>query len=348
MSETTQRAIIITAPGGPEVLTERPNWPRPEPLGPDDVLIAVAAAGVNRHDCNQRAAGPTREPNPVPGLEVSGRIVAGGANVPAGRIGEAVIALTDGGGYAEYVATDQHLALPLPQGLSWIEGAALPEALFTTWLNFVELMRMADGDSALIHGGGSGVGTTAIQLLRALGHDVYATAGTAEKRAAALALGCCAVFDYNDPSLSDAIRAATGGRGVDMILDTSAGAHIRHDLAALAPGGRLSFLSPGGGKELGVPLRALMARRLSLTGALLRGTPLALKRRLADGLRPRAWPLLGTAVRPRIDRVYALADAAKAHAYMESNRHIGMIMLAVRSADSSDTPIEGERRPRDR
>src|SRR5215831_15554306 len=164
-----QHAIVITAAGGPDVLSEKPEWPVPANIGPDEVLIEVAAAGVNRHDCNQRAAGPSREPNPVPGLEASGRIVACGANVPRQRRGEAVVALTDGGSYAQFVATDHRLALPLPPGLDWISGAALPEALFTTWFNFVELMRMAPGETALIHGGASGVGSIAIQVLRALG-----------------------------------------------------------------------------------------------------------------------------------------------------------------------------------
>ena len=329
MIQRFHRAVLITAPGGPEVLVEQQAWPVPLEIGPDEVLIEVAAAGVNRHDCNQRAAGPSREPNPVPGLEASGRIVVHGAHVPASRLGEAVIALTDGGAYAQYVATDQRLALPLPPGLDWISGAALPEALFTTWFNFVDLMRMAPGETALIHGGTSGVGSVAIQMLHALGHEVFATAGSAEKRAAALALGCSAAFDYTDPDLSRLIHAATAGRGVDLILDTSAGAHIAQDLAALAPGGRIAFLSPGAGKELGVPLRALMARRASITGALLRSTPIEIKRRIADALQQRIWPLLGNAIKPRIDTVYPLSEAAAAHAHMERNIHIGKIILQV-------------------
>ncbi|WP_316165271.1 MULTISPECIES: NAD(P)H-quinone oxidoreductase [unclassified Bradyrhizobium] len=325
-----QHAVIITAAGGPEVLFERFDWPVPAQLGPDDVLIEIAAAGINRHDCNQRAAGPSREPNPVPGLEASGRIVACGSNVAKERLGEAVIALTDGGAYAQYVATDQHLALPMPDGFDWVRGVALPEALFTTWFNFFDLMRMAPGETALIHGGSSGVGTIAIQLLHALGHDVFATAGTEEKRAVARGLGARAVFDYADPDLAEQVRAATNGRGVDCILDTSAGAHIMQDLAALAAGGRIAFLSAGGGKELSVPLRSLMARRASVTGAFLRSTPLELKRRIAGCLQQQVWPLLASAVRPYIDRVYPLSEAARAHAHMESNGHIGKIVLSVR------------------
>lgn len=189
---------------------------------------------------------------------------------------------------------------------------------------------MAPGETTLIHGGSSGVGTIAIQLLRALGHPVMATAGTAEKRALALRLGCSAVFDYADPDLAEQIRAATGTRGVDCILDTSAGAHIAQDLAALAMGGRIAQLSAGQGKELAVPLRSLMVRRASITGAFLRSTSLDLKRRIATELRQRIWPLLGTAIRPHIDSTYRLSEAAAAHARMETGRHIGKIVLCVR------------------
>ncbi|MGX9943192.1 zinc-binding dehydrogenase [Bradyrhizobium denitrificans] len=249
------------------------------------------------------------------------------------RIGEAVIALTDGGSYAEFVATDQALALPLPDSLDWIAGAALPEALFTIWFNFVELMRITPGEQALIHGGASGVGVIAIQVLRALGHYVFATAGTSEKRDAARALGCKAVFDYAAPDLAAQILAATAERGVDTILDTSAGAHLANDLAALAPGGRISHLSAGGGKSLDVPLRSLMARRASITGGFLRSTPLPLKRRLAEALRVNVGPLLGVDVRPVIDSVHALARASAAHTHMEASRHIGKIILDVGPLD---------------
>jgi NADPH:quinone reductase len=190
------------------------------------------------------------------------------------------------GAYAEYVTTDEALALPLPESLDWINGAALPEALFTTWFNFVELMRIAPGETALIHGGASGVGTTAIQLLRALGHEVFATGGTTPKREAARALGCSAVFDYAAPDLAKQILSATGGRGIDTILDTSAGAHLADDLVALAPGGRISHLSAGGGRNLDLPLRALMAsprlhhRRLSSRDT---ATPQAADGRSAQG-----------------------------------------------------------------
>lgn len=327
----TQRAVVISAPGGPEVLTVADRHPVPEPAA-DEVLIEVVSAGVNRHDCNQRKAGPAHEPNPVPGLEVSGRVVAAGTAVDRGRIGEPVVALTDGGGYAEYVTAPAALALPRPAALDWTSAAALPEALFTIWLNFFDLMQLAPGESALIHGGTSGVGSIGLQLLRALGHDVYATAGTAEKLAAALQFGARAAFDYNHPQLAARVLEATGQRGVDTILDMSAGAHIKDDLAMLAADGRMAFLSAGAGKELAVPLRMLMARRIRITGALLRRLPIPRKIAIAERLYRTVWPLLGSAVVPQIDTVYPLAEAAQAHRHIESSRHIGKIMLSVRDA----------------
>ncbi|MBI1200962.1 MAG: zinc-binding dehydrogenase [Rhodopseudomonas sp.] len=337
MLPTTQSAIVIAAAGGPEVLTEQDRWPVPVP-GADDVLIEVMAAGVNRHDCNQRKAGPRHEPNPVPGLEAAGRIVACGANVPRHRLGERVIALTDGGSYAHYVIAPAELAMPMPDGLTWLAGAALPEALFTAWFNFHALMRLAPGENALIHGGASGVGTIAIQMLSALGHTVYATAGTPEKRRAAADLGCAATFDYNDPDLAEKVKAATDGRGIDTLLDTSAGAHLEADLAMLAMGGRIAHLSAGGGKTLAVPLRSVMARRASITGAFLRSTPLAIKKKLASELREQIWPLLGRRIMPRIEATYPLAAAADAHRQMERNSHIGKIMLAVGCEGPSASP----------
>jgi len=326
---STQHAIVICAPGGPEVLVENANWPVPQPLTDDEVLIRVMAAGVNRHDCNQRKAGPKHEPNPVPGLEAAGVIVAVGRNVPQQRLGERVIALTDGGAYGEFVATASELALPMPDGLDWISAAALPEALFTTWFNFFELMRLAPGETALIHGGASGVGSIAIQLLKALGHTVYATAGSPEKRDAALRFGCTAAFGYNDPDLAKHVMAATGNRGVDTILDMSAGAHVDADLAMIAFGGRVSHLSAGGGKSLALPLRALIARRASVTGAFLRSTPLEIKAKIARELRAKAWPLLGKKVLPYIEATYPRAHAADAHRHMERNTHVGKIILTI-------------------
>src|SRR5208337_2604218 len=305
-------AVLITAAGGPEVL-RLGTLPVPVP-GPEEVLIKVAAAGVNRHDCNQRRAGPEHEPNPVPGLEVAGVIVAVGSGVPRSRIGERVAALTQGGGYAHYVATASPLALPAPQSLSLVEAAALPEALFTAWFNFFDVLRLRPGERILIHGGTSGVASLAIQALAAIGYEVFATCGSDRKRAAALGFGARAAFDYKDVDLASQVKAATGGSGVDVILDVSAGAHLAADLEMLAPGGRIGHLSAGGGKELSVPLRTLMAKRISVTGARL----------LRD-----VWPLLGAAVRPELAATFPLAEASEAHRAMERNEHIGKIVMKV-------------------
>lgn len=323
-----QHAVVITAPGGPDVLVVKSDWPVPI-VGDDDVLVEVMAAGVNRHDCNQRRAGPAHEPNPVPGLEAAGRIVACGKNVPARRIGEAVMALTDGGSYAQFVATPSELALTKPDGLDWISAAALPEALFTAWFNFFDLMGLRTGESALIHGATSGVGSIAAQLLKTFGHPVFGTAGTSDKRKAALAFGYDAVFDYNAPDLPAQIRHATGGRGVDTILDMSAGAHVAADLAMIANDGRIAHLSAGGGKDLTVPLRQLMSRRVRITGAFLRATPVQMKIAVARQLKEKAWPLLGTAVIPHIAATYPLDRAADAHRHLEEGRQVGKIALTL-------------------
>ena len=320
-------AVLIAAAGGSEVL-RLGTLPVPVP-GPGEVLIKVAAAGVNRHDCNQRQAGPEHEPNSVPGLEVAGVIVAVGSGVPQSRIGERVAALTQGGGYAHYVAAASPLALPAPQSLSLVEAAALPEALFTAWFNFFDVMRLTPGEKILIHGGTSGVASLAIQALTAIGYEVFATCGSERKRAAALGFGAQAAFDYRDADLARQVRAATGGQGVDIILDVSAGAHLAADLEMLARGGRIGHISAGGGKQLSVPLRTLMAKRISITGSLLRPLDLPDKAAVAERLLRDVWPMIGGAVRPAIAAAFPLAEAADAHCAMERADHIGKIVLTV-------------------
>jgi NADPH:quinone reductase len=324
----TQCCAVITAPGGPEVLRFKKGFPVAAP-GPDEVLIHVAAAGVNRHDCNQRRRGPSPEHSDVPGLEVSGHIIDCGQNVSRERIGRPVMALTDGGGYGEYVVTHSALAFDCPRGLDLVSAASFPEALFTTWLNFFTLMRLEPGESALIHGGASGVGSIAIQVLRALGHAVFVTAGTEAKRNAALELGATAAFDYADEALAKRIKSAVGEKGIDAILDMSAGAHIEQDMQILAPDGRISFLSPGKSANLPMPLRLMMTKRIKLTGAMLRGYPLSGKIEIARKIQERALPLIGTRVFPKIDSIFSLTEADRAHARMESNAHIGKIVLRV-------------------
>jgi len=321
------KAIVITAAGGPEVLRLE-TLPVPVP-GPDEVLIKVAAAGVNRHDCNQRRAGPKHDPNPARGLEVAGEIVALGSGVPQSRLGERVSALTQGGGYAQHVAAASSLALPWPPSLKPVEAAALPEALFTAWFNFFEALRLQPGERVLIHGGTSGVASLAIPALTAIGYEVFATCGSAAKRAAALGFGARAAFDYNDAGLAAQVKAATGGRGVDVILDVSAGAHLAADLEMLAPDGRIGHLSAGGGKQLSIPLRTLMAKRISITGSLLRPLDLRRKTAAAERLLRDVWPLIGAAVRPHVAATFPLAEAARAHSAMERADHIGKIVLTV-------------------
>ena len=322
------RAIFITAAGGPEVLKIRDRV-RPAPR-PDEALIRVEAAGVNRHDCGQRRCGPVPVHSDVPGLEVAGTIVALGNPAGSGwAVGDRVCALTDGGGYAEHaVAPFGHL-LPIPAGFDMLQAAGLPEALFTIWFNFFEQARLGAGESVLIHGGTSGVGTTAIQLLTALGHPVLVTCGTGTKCRAAVELGARAAWNYRSDDFVAGVREATVGRGVDVILDMSGGRYSEPNLEALAHGGRILHLSGGDGGRFDAPLRLIMARQAIITGSLLR--PLAADRKtaIAEALRARVWPLLGTRVWPVIAHVFPLAEAARAHAAMEAGEHVGKLVLSV-------------------
>ena len=321
-----QLEIYIAAPGGPETLQVR-QQPTPRP-GPGKVLIKVGAAGVNRHDCNQRAQGAAHDGTPVPGLEVCGTVVMLGEGTDAGLSGKRVMALVQGGGYAQYAIAEQALVLPAPDGLSDAEAAALPEALFTAWYNFFVLMKLDRDGFGLIHGGTSGVGHVALQALSALGYRVLATAGTDEKVAAAKRFGAFEALNYNDPALADKARAVTGGHGIDALLDLSAGAHIDADLAMMASGGRIAHLSGGSGKAITVPLRVLMARQIWITGSLLRPLALARKTLLADMLRRDVMPLFDQgAIRPHIAARFPLTEAWRAHDMMERNSHIGKIVL---------------------
>ena len=321
----TQTAVVISAPGGPEVLipSDRPV-PRP---GPGQLLIRVAAAGVNRHDVNQRAAGAHHDGTPVPGLEAAGHVVALGADVQGFAIGDPVMALLQGGGYAPYALAEAPLTLPAPPDLTLTEAAGVPEALFTAWWNFFGLMHLRPDEIGLIHGGTSGVGHLALQALSALGYRMIATAGSPEKVAAALNFGATAAFDYRDPELADQVLAATHGAGVNALLDMSAGAHIDADLAMMAPDGRIAHLSPGGSTALNIPLRRLMTQRISITGSMLRPLPLARKIPIAAQIRDQVLPLLGPRVRPVIRQIFPLTDAAGAHREMEKGGHIGKLIL---------------------
>ena len=337
---TQQDAVFITAAGGPEVLRLRRSGLRLP--GDDEVLIEVRAAGVNRHDCNQRRRGPTPAHSDVPGLEVAGRIVAVGRGVAADRLGEPVCALTDGGGYAAYAIAKAAQALPLPSGLTWHEAAALPEAAFTVWHSFFRVARLGPAESVLLHGGTSGVGTLAIQILSALGHPVFATCGTADKVEAARRLGAVAAFDYRADDYVAGLRAQTRGRGVDVILDMSGARHAARDVDALARRGRLVHLSPGDGAEFRAPLRTILAKELHITGSLLRPLPDDEKAAIAAEIRRAIWPLVESGrVRPVVHAVLPLAEAAQAHRLLEEGRHVGKIVLSTAPASSSSADAIG-------
>ena len=322
-----QTVIEITGPGGPSVL--RPALaPVPQPQA-GELLIRVTSAGVNRHDCHQRASGTLHDGHPVPGLEVSGEVVVAGENAGF-RPGDRVMALVQGGGYAQFVLANSALTFPVPPLLDDDEAAALPEALFTTWWNFFGFMKLESHEFALIHGGTSGVGHIALQVLSALGFRIVATAGTDPKVAAAKRYGAHLAVRYDDPELASKVRQATDNQGIGALLDMSAGAHFAHDLEMMAPDGRIAHLSGGGGKLLQVPLQKLMAKRIRLTGSLLRPLPLAMKAAVASEIKERLWPLLGTEIRPTISHKFDFLDAAKAHGEMERNMHIGKIVLNVR------------------
>lgn len=323
----TQTAIVISAAGGPEVLMvdEIPV----ETPGPQEILICVTAAGINRHDIHQRASGKHSDGRAVPGLEVCGTVAATGSDVTRFAQGERVMALVPGGGYGEYVIAPAALVMPAPEALSDIEAAAIPEAAFTTWWNFFHLMSLQKGQFAMFHGGTSGVGHIALQAMAALGYDVIATAGSARKVAACSEFGAMAAFSYNDPDLAAKVMDVTNGVGISTLLDVSAGAHLAQDLALMAPDGTIAHLSGGGGATLDLPLRDLMAKRIRITGSLLRPLPMDRKTQVANTIRREVWPLLGTSVRPSIAKVFELNDAAAAHAMMEAGDHIGKIILSV-------------------
>ncbi|MGR6429702.1 NAD(P)H-quinone oxidoreductase [Rhizobium sp. PAMB 3174] len=323
-----QTAVIIKGAGGPEVLVAE-RVPVQSP-GPGEVLIRVSAAGVNRHDVHQRAAGKHSDGQAVPGLEVCGTIVAVGEGVGGVAKGERVMALVQGGGYGQYVVANAGLVMPAPVSLSDAEAAGIPEAVFTTWWNFFNLMALEKDQFALFHGGTSGVGHIALQAMSALGYNVLVTCGSDKKVSAALNFGARAAFRYDDPELADKVLAATGNKGISALLDVSAGAHLAQDLKMMAPDGMMAHLSGGGGADLGVPLREIMAKRIRITGSLLRPLPMARKIAVANMIRKDVWPLFGREVRPQIDGKFDFTKAADAHRMMENNSHIGKIILEVR------------------
>ena len=314
------RAIEIDGPGGPDVLrvVERPT-PRP---GPGEVLIKVEAAGVNRPDIMQRQGKYPPPPgvSDIPGLEVAGTIV--------GQDGARVCALVAGGGYAEYCVAPAPQCLPIPAGLDPVQAAAIPETFFTVWTNVFERGRLTAGERILVHGGTSGIGTTAIQLARAFEATVYATAGSEEKRTACEALGAVLAINYQTHDFVQAIREATAGRGVDVILDIVGGEYVARNLDSLALHGRLVQIGLIGGAKAQVDLRRILDRRLTLTGSTLRPRSVEEKGAIARALQANVWPLLesGT-VRPVVSKTLPLEQAAEAHRLLEAGNVIGKIVL---------------------
>jgi NADPH2:quinone reductase len=327
---TSMMAIGVKTPGGPEVLTvERRDVPSP---GPREVLIRVEAAGVNRPDVLQRKGhyAPPPGVSDIPGLEVAGRVVACGPSVTRWTVGDSICALVAGGGYAEYTVAPEEQCLPIPAGLRSIEAAALPETFFTVWTNVFERGRLAAGERLLVHGGSSGIGTTAIQLARQFDAVVYATAGSAEKCRACEALGAARAINYCEEDFVDVIRSATDGRGVDVVLDMVGGDYVARNLSVLAPDGRLVQIAFLKGSTTTIDLGDVMRRRLTITGSTLRPRTPAEKGAIAAALKERVWPLLASGtIRPVIHAVFPLEGAAAAHRLMESSTHIGKIVLEV-------------------
>lgn len=322
------RSIVPEKGGGPEVL--RLVQRAVGPPGPGQVLIRVSYAGINRHDCGQRQRGASPGgATDTLGLEVEGEIIAVGAAVGSERVGERVCALVNGGGYAEYCVADDGLALTYPPSLSAAEAAALPEALFTCWLDVVRLGELKSGDWLLVHGGTSGVGSITIQVARFLGARVVATSGTQEKCDVCLRLGAEAAINYRTEDFPARVREITGGHGADVILDMVGGRYAEANLVALAMDGRIVHLSSGAEPTWSAPLRLIMEKRARVTGSLLRPTDLSFKLGLMRELKAQVWPELGHRVRPVIDRIIPLHEAGEAHRRMESGLHIGKLLLDV-------------------
>jgi len=324
-------AVEIAQPGGPEVL--RPVT-RPTPaLGSRDVLIAVAAAGVNRPDLMQRQGryAPPPGASDIPGLEVAGRVVARGKDVEEWQEGDDVCALVAGGGYAEYCAAPAPQCLPVPKGLDFVQAAALPETVFTVWTNVFERGRLSAGETLLVHGGASGIGTTAIQMARARGVRVFATAGTREKCAACEKLGAERAIDYSREDFAAVVAELTAGRGVDVVLDMVGGDYLPRNLASLATDGRLVQIAFLKGPRAEIDLMTVMHRRLTLTGSTLRPRSIEEKGQIARAVRENVWPLIEKGdVRPVLHATFPLAAAAEAHRALEAGTHVGKIVLIVR------------------
>jgi NADPH2:quinone reductase len=324
------KCIEISKPGGPEVLVPAE---RPTPAPKDgEILVKVAAAGVNRPDVLQRMG---RYPIPpgasdLPGLEIAGEVVALGAGVKQWKMGDQVCALVSGGGYAEFCTAPEQQALPIPKGLTAFEAASLPETFFTVWSNVYDRGRLAPGESLLVQGGSSGIGVTAIQMAAAMGNRVFATAGSDDKVAACVKLGAEKGINYRTQDFVAEVKAATGGKGVNVVLDMVGGDYVPRELKALADDGRLVFIAMLGGAKTELDINEVLRRRLVVTGSTLRPRPIEFKGAIARNLREKVWPLIEAGrIKPVIYEQFPLAQASEAHRLMESSKHIGKIVLAV-------------------
>lgn len=326
----TMTAIGLPTPGGPEALVP---VERPVPVpGAGEILIKVAAAGVNRPDVMQRKGlypPPPGAPD-IPGLEIAGEVVALGEGVTRWKLGDKVCALVSGGGYAQYCLADEGSALPVPAGLSMVEAAALPETFFTVWTNVFDLAGLKAGERFLVHGGTSGIGTTAIQLAKAFGATVFTTAGSAEKCEVCRQLGADVAIDYKTEDFVAVVKEKAGGKGVNVILDMVGGSYIARNYEAAAPQARLVQIAFMEGSKVQIDFMRLMLKRLSHMGSTLRSRPKAEKAAIAASLVEKVWPLIEAGkVKPVMDQSFPLEKASEAHARMETSAHIGKIMLTV-------------------
>lgn len=324
------KAVVITHPGAPDVLQIE------ERLKPafttDEVLVKVAAAGINRPDVFQRKGNyppPAHAPQDIPGLEIAGTIAEVGANVTRWKIGDKVCALVIGGGYAEYCNVPAGQCLPIPENLSFAEAASLPETFFTVWSNVFDRGHFKPGESLLIHGGSSGIGVTAIQMAKALGSTVYVTAGSDEKCKFCEELGATKAINYKTENFKDVIQQITNDKGVDVILDMIGGDYTVPNLQSLADEGRLVMINMMKGKDVSIDLSIIMRKRLMITGSMLRSRDIAFKAAIAQSLEQHIWPLLASGkIKPVIYKVFPASEAAQAHRLMESSAHIGKLVLS--------------------
>ena len=321
------RAVEIAKPGGPEVL-QLADRPKPQPK-PNEILVKVAAAGVNRPDVLQRMGHYPVPPDAsdLPGLEIAGEVLTPGQTYKAG---DKVCALVHGGGYAEFCAVPEVQALPIPKGLTPVQAASLPETFFTVWSNVYDRAKLAAGETLLVQGGTSGIGVTAIQMAAATGNRVFATAGSDDKVAACMRLGAEKAFNYKTQDWSAEVLSATGGKGVNVILDMVGGDYVPRELKCLAEDGRLVFIAYLRGPKTELNIDTVMRRRLTISGSTLRPRPVDFKGAIARSLREKIWPLIEAGrIKPEIYQTFPLEQAAEAHRLMESSQHIGKIVLTL-------------------